>query len=132
VIALNFKINDVKLSGVKPIFVKRILEAIGSNLTTLRFESCKQIDFQLLASCSKLEKLSIDGYSTIKSEINDAAIHWTSGGCFLPSLTTFECSVCLGGWSPLMIEKKSTKLTRLSLECCHIGTQVLIILITRY
>jgi len=98
----------------------------GPDLTRLNLMGVGPIDMSLLAPCSKLEDLTIVA-SPINSKDVDAASRFTPDS-FLPMLKYFNTDACLGFWAPLMIEKKS-KLVELSLHCCHIGTNVIIILI---
>lgn len=103
--------------------LKMALDTFGSNLKRLEAKNCYCFNMAYLASvCTKLERLSLLYWGIADSDDDTAATCWTPQ-TFLPLLTHFKMvNGCLGVWAPL-IEKKST-LVSLSLECCHIGTNV--------
>ena len=108
--------------------MKPVLDGLGAALKSLDLYRCS-IDMGQLGYCSKLERLSI-----VKSPINtkdvDAASTWKSD-TYLTSLTHFRTDACLGVWAQLLIERKCG-LVDLSLDCCHIATDVTIIFIYLY
>ncbi len=112
--------------------VKMISDIFGPTLKKLKFYGCR-IDMGYLASTStKLEHLSLHHTTTINE--SEAAISWTPK-TFLPNLTRFRNNYpfgnCLGPIWGALIEEKST-LTHLSLECCHIGTDVYFLFYTTF
>jgi len=108
--------------------VKPVLDSLGAALKSLDLYRCS-IDMGQLGYCSKLKRLLIVK-SPINSEDADAASNWTSD-TYLNSLTHFRTDACLGVWAPLMVERKC-RLVDLSLDCCHIATDVTIIFIYLY
>ena len=111
-------INHVKCSAC----VKPILNALGHALKSLDIIESK-LDLAQLVPCCYLERLTIwEGCSII----NDGADGTASliSLPFLPVLKSFSSSVCLGEWSPLFESK--TSLTKLGLNCSHIGIGVII------
>ncbi len=104
--------------------VKPIMVAFGSVLKHLCISSNgDQINLEDLAYCTVLNNLTLDLGTVISSDGNDPSSCW-SPEKFLPSLNelTVVGETCLGLWAPLF-EAKS-KMIRLSLGCCHIGTKV--------
>ena len=102
-------------------FMNPILAAFGSVLLTLSISDCDHVNLARLASCAVLVNLTLCS-CTISSEGSDTICFWTPK-TFLPSLTDLMVeNSCLGLWAPLL-EAKST-LVRLTLNCCHIGTNV--------
>jgi len=104
--------------------LKMVLDIFGSNVKKLFLTHCTNIDMAYFASiCTKLEQLTFDNCSFIIDD-SEAFSRWTQE-TFLPKLTLFRSAFCcLGLWGNL-IEKKSS-LVHLSLQCCHIGTNVII------
>jgi len=106
-----------------PKFVKIVLDIFGPNVKKLVMKHCANIDMAYLGSCcTKLEQLAFDSCSFIMDGSKASSGHTPE--TFLPKLTHFESRCCcLGVWGDV-IEKKST-LRHLSLQCCHIGTNVI-------
>jgi len=104
--------------------VKIVLDILGPNVKKLVLNNCADIDMAYLGSCcTKLERLTFYDCSFIMDYSKASSRHTPE--TFLPKLTHFESrDCCLGVWGEL-IEKKST-LSHLSLECCHIGKNVII------
>jgi len=77
----------------------------------------------LAVTCTELEDLCFSSLTSLHLEADDPSSCWTSD-TFFPSLKTFRSHTCLGIWSSLF-EGKS-ELENLQLNCCHIGTDVII------
>lgn len=108
---------------MSPNMVTTILKVFGPNLLHLTLK-CK-INLEDLVYCSRLETLRItrkenDRYSTEPSVDTGSTL---DAKTFLPLLKTIESDVCLGAHQSRLFEEKCT-LTRISLACCHIGTEV--------
>ena len=108
-----------------PKFVKMILDIAGPTLKKLDFKYGCDVDMDYLAStCPTLEHLTFDATNVINDLVT--ASRW-SPETFLPKLKHFRTRntlrKCLEFWSAI-IETKST-LAHLSLQCCHIGTDVI-------
>jgi len=118
-IFLVFKLLSVTIVGVSPKFVKAILKSFGSELESLTFESCLELDLSDLLPCVKLESLFILSHSTLDPKaIGSNIIAHT----FIPQLTSIESGICLSSWA-FLFEGKSA-LTRVFLNCFHLGTVV--------
>lgn len=122
----------MELSFRDPKFLKMVLDSFGPNLKKIVFKRMDcNVDLAVLAPiCTKLEHLSFhDDPARIIMDFA-AASQWNPD-TFLPKLTHFQIRHsrwfdhnCLGHWA-VLIEKKST-LVHLSLDCCHIGTNVIL------
>ncbi len=120
-IFLLFQLTAITLRGVKPEYVKPILKVFGPGLENLKAKFCSFFPMAYLLSCPKLRSLSIlFGFS--RDDMKEYERSNVNPVTFLPQLESFETNFCIGPWSTL-IEQKST-LTRLILDCCHIGTGV--------
>ena len=100
-------------------YVKSILRALGPNLKSIEFVSCTQLDLHLLEFCAMLKRLILQNCS-FKPKTRSS----THSGSFLPVLETLGSDTCLESWAPLFEDKRT--LTDLTLNCCHIGTGVII------
>jgi len=90
-------------------------------LKKLTLNCCEDVNLEALLPCSQLESLRLgDSSSLIPAEDQHPIDH----SSFLPNLKTFEAAICLkdGVWASLFELKSS--LTRIALNCCHIGTNV--------
>ena len=109
----------ITLDNVRQEYLQSILNAFGPTLKDLTLRSCNQISLSnLVSTCSSLESLSfLQGCSLVDeaSTLNPDT--------FLPNLKKFESDICLGAMSHFF-EGKST-LTRLVLNCSHIGNEVI-------
>ena len=114
----------MELDCKDPKVLKMVLDVFGSNVKKLVLTYCTNIDMAHFAStCIKLEQVTFRWCSFINDD-SEAFSRWTPE-TFLPKLTLFRSDFCcLGLWGNL-IEKKSS-LVHLSLQCCHIGTNVII------
>jgi len=106
-----------------PRFIKAVLKAFGPKLKSLAFDSCNNISLADLIPCTNLESLKFIKFSSIalheESEQNAAL----TAEDFLPELVSLESSICLGPFASQLFEHKS-KLTSVTLNCCHIGAKV--------
>lgn len=103
--------------------VTTILKVFGPNLLHLTLK-CK-LNLEDLVYCSRLESLRIsrkeaERYSSEPSVDTGSTL---DAKTFLPLLKTIESDVCLGTHQSRLFEEKCT-LIRISLACCHIGTEV--------
>lgn len=105
-----------------PEHVRVILKTFASSLKQVTFKSCQNINLVDLMPCTQLESLCILESSSLKgTKVEPDGL---SPSAFLPHLKSFESNICLGLWS-LLLEGKH-ELTHIILECCHIGTKVIL------
>ena len=120
--------ESIKISYCDSKIAKMILDIFGSTLKKLEFWQCGEMDMNYLAStCEELEHLTFH-YTGINHSVDASA--WTQK-TFLPKLTYFRMhrGSCLGPiWGALIENKK--ELVCLTLDCCHIGTNVKFFLIS--
>ena len=116
--------NILSLTGILPECVEPVLKHfIGLTLKSLTLISCGQINLAFLESCTQLEDLTIHRCSIEPK----APTGWAEDKTFLPLLRKFEnYELCLGSYWASLIERKST-IVHLTLDCCHIGTSVMLI-----
>lgn len=118
----------MKISKCGSETVKMILDIFGSTLKQLEIWFGPEMDMSYLAStCEELEHLTFH-YTGINHSVDARA--WTQK-TFLPKLTYFRMDrgSCFGPiWGALIENKK--ELVCLSLDCCHIGTNVKFFLIS--
>lgn len=105
-----------------PRFIKAVLKAFGPKLKSLAFESCN-ISLADLIPCTNLETLKFLKSSSIASLEEGEQNSEITAESFLPELVSLESSICLGPFAAQLFEHKS-KLTSVSLNCCHIGAKV--------
>ena len=106
---------------ILPEHVRVILKAFASSLKQVTFKSCQNINLMDLMPCTQLEGLCIlESSSLEETKAEPDGLSFS----FLPHLKSFESNICLGLWS-LWLEGKH-ELTRIILECCHIGTKVIL------
>jgi len=103
-----------------------ILDIFGSTLKKFEIWYGSGMDMNYLAStCKELEHLTFH-YTGINNSENASS---STQENFLPKLTHFRMDrgSCLGPiWGALIENKK--ELVRLSLDCCHFGTSVKLLL----
>ena len=99
-------------------YVKSILRALGPHLKRIEFHSCTQLDPEVLKYCKKFKHLVLRNCSFKPKKRGDVR-----SGRFLPFLEVLDSDTCLESWAPLFEVKRTLK--DLTLNCCHIGTEVL-------
>jgi len=107
---------------MSPDYVRVILNAFAPSLKSVTFNSCQDINAMDLIPCYQLETLRILKSSSL-AEINIDPGR-LSPSSFLPHLKSFESAICLDRWT-LWLEGKP-ELTHVVLDCCHIGTSVIL------
>ncbi len=97
------------------------MKIFGPKLKQLAFDCCQNVNLFELSSFEQLETLRIlDKTKLKKIPANQPTL---SADAFLPKLTNLECEVCMGPYWTHFFEQKSG-LTRVALNCFHIGTNV--------
>ena len=109
-----------------PNYVKVILNAFAPTLKKLTFNTCNGINLMDLEPCCQLEILRISSSRLTISDQAESKVDPSrlSPELFLPALKSFESDICLDRWT-LWLEGKS-ELTHVVLDCCHIGTSVIL------
>ena len=118
--------EKVSLEDVPPKFVKPILKIFGPGLRHLTFWSFAEFNMADLIPCNLLESLRIYGSlsSILEPPSNEVNIILRAHS-FLPQLKVLKSDICLGQWLRLLEEKP--EMTHIVLNCCHIGTEVILI-----
>ena len=118
---ITFQLENIAIVNVPSEYINVILKVFGPNLKHLTIENSKNVDLAALMTCSQLESLTLKDGVKLKRIPTD---HPTlNPGSFLPKLESLESEICLGTYWTRVFEQKSG-LTRVALNCCHIGTKV--------
>ena len=96
------------------------MKTFCGTLESLTYQTCDDINLVDVSSCPKLKSLKILGYTS--SLIPKEKGLKLRNDEFLPELTVLRSHICLGEWTSLF--ELSSKLTRISIKCCHIGIRV--------
>jgi hypothetical protein len=105
-----------------PAFRQPILSTIGSQLESLEFNNCPDIDMKSdVLPCCKLESLIIAGQqSNMLMEPYSLPTDCDPPSSSLPCLKKLKVEICLGQFSALFQSERSL-LTDVSLRCLHFG-----------
>jgi hypothetical protein len=112
----------VKFENVyEPALRQVILSTIGSQLLSIEFNRCSDIDLKIeVLPCSKLESLVIDKYSKLLKQSGSLPIDCGPSSSFLPCLKKLHLEICMRQFSSLF-ETERPLLTDASLCCLHFG-----------
>ena len=101
-------------------FRQVILSTIGSQLESLEFNYCTDIDMKEVLLCCKLESLIIDSRCKLLMEPGSPPIDCGPPSSFLPCLKKLQSAICLGQFSCLF-ESERPLLNDVNLCCLHFG-----------
>lgn len=120
---LTFQLENIAIVNVPSEYINVILKVFGSNLKHLTIENSKNVDLSTLMNFTLLESLVLKDGVQLKRMTTDKPT--LNPGLFLPKLKTLESEICLGAYWTRVFEQKAS-LTRVALNCCHIGTKVIL------